>query len=169
MTGSTNPLIEIRDPALDGEAISLRVQQQAAQRQSQGAYGQDPATLGPEELRPERYGTLSSMDPAGFPSLQASLIELIAQGNLREPTFSSDAPLVGPIIVMIRRFWNWMSTKWYVRPVLQQQTAVNARTASIINDLVQWHELDAQRLQQLESRLAELEARLPSENATGDS
>jgi hypothetical protein len=169
MTDITSASIEIRDPELDGQAIAQRVHRQVAQRQAAGAYGADPATLGPEELRPERYDTVERMDSAGFPSLHGTLVELIAEGHLREPTFSSNAPLVGPLIVMIRRFWNWMSTKWYVRPILRQQSEVNAQAASIISDLVQWHELDAERLRQLEVRVAELEARLAGEVARGES
>jgi hypothetical protein len=69
---------------------------------------------------------------------------------------------------MVRRFWNWMSTKWYLRPILQQQSEVNARTAAIISDLVQWHELDAERLRLLEARVLELEAHLAGEVARGE-
>jgi hypothetical protein len=62
-----------------------------------------------------------------------------------------------------------MSTKWYVRPILQQQSDVNSRAAGIISDLVQWHELDADRLRQLEVRVAELEDHLAREVTRGES
>ena len=169
MSDSTDPLIEIRDPALDSQAIAQRVQLHVAQRQAKGAYGTNPAALGPEELWPERYNTLASTGTAGFPSLHGTLVELLAEGHLHEPTFSSNAPLVGPIIVMVRRFWNWMSAKWYVRPILKHQSDVNARTAAIISDLVQWQELDAERLRQLEARVDELGARLATEVARDES
>lgn len=169
MTDRPDPIIEIRDPALDGQAIVEQVREQVAQRRAQGAYGPDPATLGPELLRPERYDTTEVAESPGFPSLLGALVELIATGHLREPSFSSNAPVVGPIIVTIRRFWNWMSTKWYVGPILEQQSDVNSRAASLISDLVQWHELDADRLRQLEARVAELEQRLDRQVAGGES
>jgi uncharacterized protein YceH (UPF0502 family) len=95
-----------------------------------------------------------------MPGLRQAVADLITQGRLREPDFESGAPLFGELIVAIRRMWNWMSTKWYVRPILLQQTDVNARTIRIISDLMHWHALDAHRLSQLEKRVAELEARL---------
>ena len=51
--------------------------------------------------------------------------ELIANHALSEPAFKSDRPLVGPLIVAFREAWNNIATKWYVRPVLQQQTTFN--------------------------------------------
>ena len=156
----TGAVIEIDDPAVDSERIVQEVHQRVARRQAEGAYGADPATLGPETLRPERHDSSADAVHAGFPGLHQALAELLAGAHLREPVFSSDVPLIGPLIVAVRRFWNWMSTKWYVRPILAQQSEVNARAAGVISDLAQWHEMDANRLPLLEARVAELEARL---------
>jgi hypothetical protein len=52
--------------------------------------------------------------------------------RLREPAFTSGAPVIGPLIVRARRAWNWMSTKWYVRPVLDQQSQFNALTVEAL-------------------------------------
>lgn len=160
MNDETAPVIEIHDPIVDGEAIAGRLQRQIAQRRAAGAYGPDPATLGPESLRPLRRDLAETHDPLGFPGLQESLAELIAKSHLDEPDFVSDTPFVGPLIVAVRRMWNWMSTKWYVLPILRAQSDVNAHTARIVSDLAQWHELNARRLHLLENRVAELEARL---------
>jgi hypothetical protein len=153
-------VIEIRDPALDREGIVQEVNRRVARRQSEGAYGADPETLGPETLRPDRYDFPADAIDPGFPGLHPALAELLAAGHLREPHFSSTIPLIGPLIVAVRRFWNWMSTKWYVRPILAQQSELNTRTAGVMSDLAQWHELGANRLHLLEARVAELEARL---------
>lgn len=169
MIDTTDPVIEIRDPALDEKAIIRQMREQVAERKARRVYGADPASLGPEDLRPGHYDAQVDAAPVGFPSLHGSLVELIAEGHLREPAFSSNAPLVGPIIVMVRRCWNWMSTKWYLRPILLQQSGVNSQAASIISDLVQWHELDAGRLRQLEARIAELEDLLAHEGTRGES
>jgi hypothetical protein len=160
MTDPSMPLFEIRDPALDGEAIIRQVEQRVAQRQLDGAYGSDVTTLGPASLRRGQAERPADAGAADFPGLRDSLAELIARGYLQEPDFTSRTPIAGSLIVAVRRLWNWMSTKWYVRPILWQQSDVNVRSARLVSDLAQWHELDARRIGQLEARLAELEARL---------
>lgn len=169
MIEDTTSVIEIRDTALDGDAIERRLQQQMAQRRAAGAYGSDPATLGPESMQPSGIDPIVNRGGVGFPGLQESLAFLIAKSHLDEPHFVSSTPFVGPVIVAVRRMWNWMSTKWYVLPILRAQSGVNADTARIVSDLAQWHELDARRLHRLENRVAELEARLAGLEAEEES
>jgi hypothetical protein len=152
--------IEIHDPKLDAAALARRVTEGVAQRRAEGAYSPDVATIGPESLRPGWHTLSDESASAEFPGLAESLAELIARGPLHEPDFASQAPVVGPLIVAVRRLWNWMSTKWYVRPILGQQSDVNVRTARLLSDLAQWQAMEGQRLRELEARLAELEARL---------
>jgi len=159
MVENNSPVIEIHDPALDGQAIAQAVREQAIQRRAQGAQLVDWTALVPELLQPDISASDSDAE-AGFPGLRESLAELIGRSKLEEPDFQSAAPLIGPVVVAVRRLWNWMSTKWYVRPILWQQSEVNFRTSHVISDLAQWHELDTRRVSQLEVRLAELEARL---------
>ena len=97
------PIIEIRDPTLNGEAIVQRVKQGVARRQAQGMYGPDVANLGPESLLPGRYDGATEPSEASFPGLYEALAELIAKGHLYEPGFSSNAPVVGSLIVAVRR------------------------------------------------------------------
>jgi hypothetical protein len=146
------PVIEIRDPAVDGEAIARQVRERAAGR----TYGPDPASAGPERLRGVRPEPHLGAG-ANATVLRAGVTEFLASGELREPDFVSPTPLVGPLIVAVRRVWNWMSTKWYVRPLVAQQTKVNRAAGYLISELAQWRELDAQRLARLEARVAELE------------
>jgi len=158
MTDDTLPVIEIRDPALDGQTIARLAQQRAVQRQAESAQALNWTALVSDPLQPGNAspgGVALSVD---FPGMRDSMAELILRANLHEPDFKSDVPLVGPIIVAVRRLWNWMSTKWYVRPILWQQSDVNIRTVRAISDVAHWHELDARRLVQLEARVAELEA-----------
>ena len=159
MAENGSPVIEIRDPALDGPAIARSVREQAAWRGVQDAEFVDRAALAPKPLHPD-IATPGSEATVDFPGLRESLAELIGRSKLDEPSFQSAVPILGPIIVAVRRAWNWMSTKWYVRPIMAQQSDINTRSARAVSDLAQWHELDARRLEHLETRLAELEARL---------
>ena len=149
------PVIEIRDPAIDGEAIARQVYEQAAQR----AYGPSAADAGPERLRESHPEPRleAGVNPA---VLRAGVAKFLASGELGEPDFVSQAPVIAPLIVAVRRFWNWMSTKWYVRPLVAQQTRVNREAGYLISELAQWRELDARRLARLEARVAELEQRV---------
>ena len=61
--------------------------------------------------------------------------ELMARRMLHEPTFSSDKPVIGPLIAAFREAWNNVSTKWYVRLILQQQVAFNTLAAGLLDDL----------------------------------
>ncbi|MBN1138388.1 MAG: hypothetical protein JXM73_17500 [Anaerolineae bacterium] len=160
MSDDRSCVIEVRDPALDGQAIARSVQQRAAERRTASAELLDWAALVPEPLQPDSAALGSEGAQVDFPGLRESLAELIGRGYLHEPDFRSQAPVIGPVIVAVRRLWNWMSTKWYVRPIMWQQSEVNARTARTISDLAQWHELDSRRLGQLEARVTELEERL---------
>ena len=159
MAENGSPVIEIRDPALDGPAITRSVRERALWRGAQGAQSVDWTALVPEPLQPG-IAASGGDAAAGFPGLREALAELIGRSKLNEPDFQSAAPFFGPLIVAVRRVWNWMSTKWYVRPIMAQQSDINSRSVRAVSDLAQWHELDARRLDRLETQLADLEARL---------
>lgn len=57
------------------------------------------------------------------------------KGQLRERPFSSTLPLLGPLIVRFRSLWNGVATKWYVRPLIQQQNEFNALLIQRLGDL----------------------------------
>ncbi len=56
------------------------------------------------------------------------------KGNLKERPFESNIPLIGPLIVGFRSLWNSVAAKWYVRPLIQQQTEFNLLTVQWMND-----------------------------------
>ena len=58
-----------------------------------------------------------------------------ASWQVQERPFTSNAPVVGPLIVRLRRFWNNLSTTWYVRPLLQQQNEFNHLLARYLDEL----------------------------------
>ena len=42
-----------------------------------------------------------------------------------EQPFTSSVPVIGPLLVRFRTFWNNIATTWYVRPLTQQQNEYN--------------------------------------------
>jgi hypothetical protein len=73
---------------------------------------------------------------------------------IEEQPFRSRLPLIGGLVVWIRETWNSVATKWYVRPLIQQQNAVNRRLSDELDALheeilvVQRIEVDLDREQQ---------------------
>lgn len=153
-------VIEIRDPALDREAIVQRLQGQISQRQAAGACP-NLATLGPQSLRPtppDEPATTGVVTT--FPGLDRAVNDLVTHSRLHEPQFVSRIPLLGALIVAVRRAWNWMSTRWYVLPVLWQQSEINVQTSLTISEVARWQSITAQCLAELQTRVREIEDRL---------
>ncbi|MBN1484252.1 MAG: class I SAM-dependent methyltransferase [Chloroflexia bacterium] len=67
--------------------------------------------------------------------IAALLSQLNLLQRLQEPQFSSQTPFLGPLVVAVRRFWNWMSTKWYIQPILEQQSQFNERLLHLLDEL----------------------------------
>ncbi|MFN2170985.1 MAG: hypothetical protein ACK2UF_06095 [Candidatus Promineifilaceae bacterium] len=110
---------------------------------------------------------------------------LLEKGKIVEQPFSSKVPVFGPVIAWFRTKWNSVATKWYVRPMLEQQNDFNRlaverlrefETISYEFSLEQEHELGRLRhdlaalhlqLTQLNRRLAELDDRLEHGDTDG--
>lgn len=144
----------LRDPALDRETIIGRVRQAIEYRQSTGGYGPDVITLGPEALRPRPTDDddADAVDTLLL-RLQVAIDDLAVKSQMHEPQFHSDLPLAGPLIVAVRRFWNWMSAKWYMRGWMAQQANFNARVVDVVGELLKLQERNELRIRELESRL----------------
>ena len=102
-----------------------------------------------------------------FTGPASTLNQLRTKQQIREQPFVSRMPVFGPLIARLRAAWNSVSTKWYVRPLIQQQNEFNELAAAEI--AAQGAELRSQaaRLVDLESqlggeaaRLADLEAKI---------
>lgn len=59
------------------------------------------------------------------PTPTPDLSPLRELAELREQPFRSDVPVVGGLIVWFRTAWNSVATKWYLRPIMAQQSAYN--------------------------------------------
>jgi glycosyltransferase involved in cell wall biosynthesis len=80
------------------------------------------------------------------------LAELRQKARLQEYVFSSTIPFFGKLIAWFRNAWNSVATKWYVRPLIDQQTAFNL---AVVDQLAQQQQiLDADAVE-LESWLVE--------------
>lgn len=56
------------------------------------------------------------------------------KAEIREQPFRSPTRLLGPLIARFRSLWNSVSTKWYVRPLLQQQNHFNRLIVERLHD-----------------------------------
>jgi GT2 family glycosyltransferase len=63
------------------------------------------------------------------------LSALEAAQTIQERPFTSNVPVLGRLIVAIRSLWNSVSTKWYVRPLIQQQIVFNAQVVGYLRVL----------------------------------
>ena len=75
--------------------------------------------------RPEIF----NLTPEGI--VETSLVE---KQSLDEPTFTSTIPVVGPAIAFFRKSWNGVSTKWYVRALIQQQMEFNKLVTRLLGE-----------------------------------
>jgi len=110
-----------------------------------------------------------------------NLERLRALQTLPEHVFSSPVPLFGPLIARFRDLWNSIATKWYVSPLIRQQSEFNrlavdrfevqtvdltgqatglANHEAWLKDLAGRLDFHTRRLDSHTARLDELDARL---------
>lgn len=94
----------------------------------------------------------------------SKLRELVDRANTlwapQERPFTSSTPLLGPVIVLMRQAWNWMSAKWYVRPILEQQIAFNSVAVQVVNEMANILEALEDQGRRLEEGLTQLQAQI---------
>ena len=132
-------IIEIRDPEVDVEAIMAQIRANVARRRAEGAYQEDLDAIADEVLAEVMASQPSTSLPPSESGLAATLAEMSTRWVVREVPFTSRVPVFGPLIVAARNLWNWMSTKWYVQPILQQLMGFNALIVRA------FHEMDVER------------------------
>jgi hypothetical protein len=161
-------IIEIRDPEVDVDALMAKVRDNVARRRAEGAYSEDldaiadevrAASIAERELAPGVAG--------GGRDVAAILAELNAHWMVREVPFASNVPVFGPAIIAVRNAWNWMSTKWYVRPILQQQVGFNALVVHALNESVAIQQALTEKVSQLQAEVVLLQEEIARSQATG--
>lgn len=63
---------------------------------------------------------------------------LLMKAHVEERPFVSETAVIGGLIARFREFWNSISTKWYVRSLLQQQNEFNRLIAQSIQEHDKW-------------------------------
>ena len=90
--------------------------------------------------------------------LSALLQQMEPLRGLPETRPSSSVPLFGPFLVALRRLWNELFTRWYVRPALDQQSLFNERVIQALYEvasMIAWlHERQKARPAEDDSILA---------------
>lgn len=145
-------IIEILDPEIDVEAIMAQVRENVARRRAAGAYQEDLDAIADEvraEVMVAQPAARSALSEEG--GLATTLAELNARWVVREVPFTSRVPVLGPLIVAVRNFWNWMSTKWYVRGILQQLMGFNALVVRAFSEVNAEHQDLVRELSQVKA------------------
>lgn len=91
------------------------------------------------------------------PSNNNAWEELRAQQELQEHRFQSRVPILGPLIVALRSLWNNIATKWYVRPLLIQQSIFNRLLVDRLVGQARATEAQIARLNEIEARIVALQ------------
>lgn len=90
---------------------------------------------------------------------------LQAKSALEETAFRSHLPVIGPLIAWVRAAWNSVSTKWYVRPLIAQQSEFNALVAGQLRSIAEHINSQETRLSELDRRLGEQADRSAQQHA----
>ena len=149
---SMHNIIKINDPALNKSYIQELLQDQMANMPNI----LDLTQTGPKKLRYTQQ-ELSDRATNNVPDFSYAFIEMINNATIQEPEFSSDTPLVGHLIVKFRQVWNWMSTRWYILPIIGQQSDVNMQMALMLMDMAQLQTLNTRHITKLEAKINGLE------------
>jgi len=89
---------------------------------------------------------------------------LLMKARIKEQPFVSETAVIGSLIAKFRELWNSIATKWYIRPLLQQQNEFNQLIAHSVCEQGEW--LIAQDREQVANNhnIAELTTQLIQTN-----
>lgn len=107
----------------------------------------------------QRQGELASARGADGDEMALQLAELRRREFVEEPRPVSPRPLVGRWIVALRKLVWHLGLKWHARAAWAQQNGFNQAASRTLQDLAEREREARRRLERLEARVAELEAR----------
>ncbi len=153
-------VIEIRDPNLNQNELLDRLAEQL-----DGKPIPDFSDIGPGNLRQLQAAILPNAETESL--TQDTLIDLMMMHELVETPFTSETPVIGPWIIRLRELWNWMSTKWYVRPIMRQQSAINGQMVLLLMGMDAMLKDQQDAIIRLKEKVACLEAVIASNELHG--
>ena len=72
-----------------------------------------------------------------IPRRTSQFAALQARQEIRERRFTSDVPVVGPLIAGLRQVWHDFAVRWSLLPLLHQQSEFNAELSDLLGLLMQ--------------------------------
>lgn len=90
-------------------------------------------------------------------TLRDRVTDLESKMLLKEQPFVSHAPVIGPLIIRVRYLWNWMSTKWYLLPLIEQQNRYNMAVTQTMRETLTTMEGLLAQVQDLQVRHSQLQ------------
>ncbi|MDA8218482.1 MAG: hypothetical protein M0Z94_12785 [Dehalococcoidales bacterium] len=126
-------------------------------RASDGVLGQRDAVSGEYPSFAERRRGISR---AELSALRKRTREVARGVTFKEFDFPSTVPIAGPVFSLFRRAWNGVSTRWYVKYALAQQTQFNSATANVLNDLTRLLSVQQDMIEKLQMEVEDLRAEL---------
>lgn len=90
--------------------------------------------------------------------LRLRLADLQSSEFLQEPICVSPRPVIGPILVFVRKAFFHLFMKWYLRPLVMQLNRFNGSAGALIRDLVEANRGLVEQNRKLDRRVEALEA-----------
>lgn len=91
---------------------------------------------------------------------------LYERQRLEEHRFSSDVPILGPLVARFRELWLSVAARWYILPIINQQSQYNEHVSRIVAEFIQRDEQrwrnTARNMHKLEAAIQNLEKRVNS-------
>ena len=98
----------------------------------------------------QRRSELAAREASG---LEQGLHDLQVTQHLEEPVPFSGRPVLGRLVVAVRKAFVSLLLRWYSRPLVEQQSAFNRAVTLRMRDLVAGQRSLRRRLEALEQRL----------------
>ncbi len=148
-TSRAEELPRRQDQGEDPRVVEILQQIRAGVRQRQA----ERAAILSDRQRGDREGEQ-------WLAIDEKIAELRASSVVVERPFVSDVPILGPLIVFVRRAWNNVAARWFVLPLVQQQNRFNQMVVDAVREsLRSWARLD-KRIDTLDARLDEMLAKI---------